>query len=194
MSYTIGQIISTPPSRLDPFGAACKPVWHCIIPKPTPKAHEEGRAFFRAANMHAFYPSQERLTRAKKPLPREVPLLPGYLFAQCLRAPLWHVIKSERWCRDVFKVGDAPVAFPYAMIRHLQGMTVEAEKLERAKCQMADDMRSAMRPIEGQAARFVSGPFEGHVVTVESIAGTVAQFDLLGKRVAADLRGMERLA
>ena len=193
MSYTIGQIITaTQPQPA--FGADCKPVWHCIIPKPTPKAHEEGRAFFRAANMHAFYPSQERLTRAKKPMPREVPLLPGYLFAQCLRAPLWHVIKSERWCRDVFKVGDAPVAFPYQLIRHLQGMTVEAEKLERAKRQMADDMRSAMRPIEGQAARFVSGPFAGHVVTVESIDGAVAMFDLMGKRVAADLRGMERLA
>ncbi len=193
MTYTIGQIFTaTPPQPA--FGADCKPVWHCIIPKPTPKAHEEGRAFFRAANMHAFYPSQERLTRAKKPLPREVPLLPGYLFAQCLRQPLWHIIKAERWCRDVFKVGDAPVVFPYHLIRHLQGMTVEAEKLERAKCQMAEDMRSAMCPIEGQAARFVSGPFAGHVVTVESIDGTVAMFDLLGKRVAADMRGMERLA
>ena len=94
----------------------------------------------------------------------------------------------------MFKIGDVPVVFPYQLIRHLQGMTVEAEKLEAAKRQMAEDMRSAMRPIEGQSARFVSGPFAGHVVTVESIAGTVAQFDLMGKRVAADLRGMERLA
>ena len=75
-----------------------------------------------------------------------------------------------------------------------QGSDQVVKLLEAAKRQMADDMRSAMRPIEGQAARFVSGPFAGHVVTVESIAGTVAQFDLMGKRVAADLRGMERLA
>ena len=194
MTYQIGQIIRDTKPPPDPFGRDCAPAWYCIIPKPTPKAHEEGREFFRAVNMHSFYPSQERMTRAKKPAPREVPLVPGYLFAQCLRQPFWHVIKAERWCRDVFKVGEVPVAFPYQLIRHLQGMTVEAEKLEAAKRQMADDMRDAMCPIEGQAARFVSGPFEGHVVTVESIAGTVAQFDLLGKRVAADLRGMERLA
>ena len=50
MSYTIGQIITaTPPQPA--FGADCKPVWHCLIPKPTPQAHEEGRAFFRAGNV-----------------------------------------------------------------------------------------------------------------------------------------------
>lgn len=37
----------------------------------------------------------------------------------------------------MFKVGEVPVAFPYQLIRHLQGMTVEAKKLEAAKRQMA---------------------------------------------------------
>lgn len=39
-----------------------------------------------------------------------------------------------------------------------------------------------------------TGPLRVMWSRLESIEGAVAMFDLMGKRVAADMRGMERLA
>ena len=192
MTYIIGQIIPPSDRRVAaPFGPYCTPAWYCILPKPTSKQHIEGRDFFRDHNMHAFFPSEARTrTNRKTVTVYEKAVMPGYLFAQVLRWPRWDVIKAERWCAGVFRVGENPVVFPYPIIRHLQGMTVEAERLRRAEDQLRENIVAAARPISGKPARFVSGPLQGLVVNVESVRETVAFFMMGDKRISADVAGM----
>ena len=131
--YQIGQSLPPPAPRAAPFGAECQPAWFCLTPRATAAAHKAGREFFSGYNMRAFYPSEERWTKRRDDKGRkvmaEVPIVTGYLWVQVLRAPLWHVIKTEKWCAGVFKIGDTVIEFPYAVIRHLQGLTVGAVKV-----------------------------------------------------------------
>ena len=195
MTYVIGQIIPPSDRRVaDPFGPHCTPAWYCILPKPTTKQHVEGRQFFRSHNMHSFFPSEEQ--QRGKPKDRravEVAIMPGYLFTQILRWPNWDVIRREDWCSGVFKIGETPVVFPYPIIRHLQGMTVEAEKLRRAQDELSLQMIEAARPQAGKPARFMSGPLQGVVVDVESVRETVAYFLMGDKRISADVASMARV-
>jgi len=193
--YQLGQIVPAPSNApLDPFGPICVPSWYCILPKPTTKQHIEGRDFFRAHNMHSFFPSEEHTRRNRKSVTAyEKAVMPGYLFAQVLQWPRWDVIKAEKWCAGVFRVGENPVVFPYPIIRHLQGMTVESERLRRAEDALSASMMDAARPVAGKPARFVSGPLQGVVVDVESVREAVAFFMLGDKRISADVAGMTRL-
>lgn len=196
MTYHIGQVFPPAQKPAEPFGHDRKVAWHCFVPKPTAADHAAGREFFRAHGMFAFYPSEERTRSIKGPRKRlttEVPIVTGYLFAQCLRQPIWHVIKAEKWCVDVFRIGEHVVEFPYAVIRHLQGLTVDAERLRRAEDELRQQMLEAARPQAGKPARFVAGPFAGEVVTVETVTGQVAYFELMGKRIAADVASLRRV-
>jgi len=196
MTYHIGQIIDPAPRQAKPFGAEMRPAWFCVHPKPSRSAHAAGREFFREFGMHAFYPSEERFRAGKgnrKRVAYEVPMVTGYLFAQCLREPLWHVIKQEDWCAGVFKIGETVINFPFAVIRHLQGLTVDAERLARANAELQRQMIEAAMPVAGQQACFVAGPFAGQVVTVESVTGQLAHFELMGKRIAADAGSLRRV-
>lgn len=196
MSYHIGQILPPASQAPEPFGPSCEPAWYCVHPKPNITAHSDGREFFRGFNMFAFYPSEERFRVGKGDRKRtayEAPMVTGYLFAQCLREPMWHIIKQEAWCAGVFKIGESVIKFPYAVIRHLQGLTVDAERLARANADLARQIMEASRPVEGQQACFVTGPFSGQTVTVETVQGQLAYFELMGKRIAADTTSLRRI-
>jgi len=196
MTYHIGQILDPSPRQAEPFGAEMRMAWVCVHPKPSPKAHQLGRAFFREANFSVFYPSKERAVKGKGDRKRdavEVPILPGYLFVQMQREPHWHVIKREKWFAGVFKIGETVIEFPYVVIRHLQGMTVDAERLARANAELQRQMIEAAMPVAGQQACFVAGPFAGQVVTVESVTGQLAHFEMMGKRIAADAISLRRV-
>ena len=194
--YRIGQALPPADAPPAPFGARCQPAWYCITPKRTAAAHAEGREFFRRWNMHSFYPSEERTRQAtggRKRVTTEAPMVPGYLFAQCLQEPLWHVIKAEPWCAGVFKIGETVIRFPWPVIKHLQGMTVDAERLARAKAELRQQMLDASRPVEGKQARFVAGPFSGMIVTVSRVQGQIAHFEVFGKPIKADVDTLRKV-
>lgn len=190
--YHIGQELppAAPPSY---FGERITPRWHCVITPPEAKHHAACRAFFRAENMFAFFPSEERSRESRgRRYTREAPMVPGYVFAQCLREPLWHLWRDHDWFAGVFKIGVQPYSFAYAQIRHLQGLTVDAERLRRAQAAMQAEVDAAMRPVAGQPARFVAGPLAGSTVTPESIVGNEVLCEMFGIKIRADAASLRR--
>ena len=175
------------------FGRQIEPRWLCVVTSPGSSAHADCRAFIRANGMFAFYPSTERTTKRRgRTYTAETPLAPGYVFAQFLAEPLWHVWSNHKWFHHVFRIGENPYAFDYAQIRHLQGMTVDAERLRRAQEAMQAELDAALRPVAGSPAKIVSGPLEGHTITPHAIVKDEAIFDLFGVRVRANLSTLRR--
>lgn len=198
MEYHIGQQLPAAAS-LGYFGRECQPRWNCVITRPGSAAHIDCRAFVRDQNMFAFYPSHEvtpKARRGRRMEPREVPLdgFAGYVFAQFLREPQWHLWGQHKWFIDVFKVGENPYDFRYVQIRHLQGMTVDAERLLRAQEQMRADIEAASRPVAGQPAVFVEGPFAGQTVHIAGVVGATAILELMGMKVTATTKSLRRIA
>jgi transcription antitermination factor NusG len=192
MQYQVGQQLppASPPSY---FGDQITPRWHCVITPPEAKHHDACRAFFRAAGMFAFYPSEDRhrMTRGRR-YTSEAPIVPGYVFAQCLRDPLWHIWRHHDWFLRVFRIGEEPYSFAYAQIRHLQRLTVDAERLRRAQAAMQAEVDAASRPVAGMPAHIVAGPFKGSTVTPDSIIGNEALFEMFGIKMRADTSAMRR--
>jgi hypothetical protein len=73
------------------------------------------------------------------------------------------------------------------VIKHLQGLTVEAERLEAARAEMA-------RVREGDTATILTGPLAGLVVEVGKITGREAWLNIpFGGRIKADVAGLQRI-
>jgi transcription antitermination factor NusG len=136
----------------------------------------------------AFYPSREkRWTVRGLTVRREFPEVSGYVFAQFRQAPQWHILKEERRLITGVMGGSYPHPIPRDVIRHLQGLTVEAQKLEAAR-------REMLRVREGDKAKITDGPFAGFVVDVREISGQDAVVDLpLTGKVKAALGSLERI-
>ncbi len=183
-SYFIGQTIQHTPVR-DILGRQeTAPTWHCLIVPPQREA--AARAYFMARDIFAFYPSHNvtRHLRGKK-LVTERPLITTHLYVQFRANVNWDVLKARRLITGVYCMAGVPVVIPSAAIRHLQGMTVEAERLKEARAEM-------LRVRPGDKARVLSGPLAGLIVDVCSIAGGDAWIDLLGGRVKASVKALER--
>ena len=169
------------------FGDEITPRWHCVITPPSPKFHTDCRQFLRDAGMYAFFPSEERVRVAHgKAVTTEAPMLPGYVFAQFKREPRWYLWHRLKWFARVFRIGDRPYVFDYSQIRHLQGLTVDADRLREAQDAMQAAAIAAARPIAGQPARVISGPFAGQTVTPSSITADEAMFEIMGVKIRAD--------
>ncbi len=196
MTYERGQIY--PPSGARGyFGPQCQPVWNCINVYSAAKAHLACRQFIRDANMFAFFPSCEKMSkRFNRTTYAEVPLdgMTGYVFAQFLRAPQWDLWPNQPWFLDVFRIGENPYAFRYIQIRHLQGLTVDAERLAAANAAMQDELAAAERPIPQAMAAIISGLLAGSTVMVEDVRGDTAHFEHMGKKLSAPAASMRRLA
>ena len=175
------------------FGPDIQPRWHCVVTTPGRAAHAECRDFIKGSGMFAFYPATEktRMTRGRRYI-SEHPEIPGYVFAQFLREPMWHLWTNHRWFTRVFKIGETPYLFDYAQIRHLQGFTVEADRLRRAQDAMQAELDALVRPIADAPAMIVSGPLAGRTITPQSIVGDEALFELFGMKVRAKLSSMRR--
>jgi transcription antitermination factor NusG len=163
------------------------PVWHCLLV--APQKEMATREHLRANGVYAFYPSREkRYTRQGKTIRIERPEVTGYVFAQFRQRPMWHVMKEKRrLITGVLGVNGVPVEINRDVIRHLQGLTLEAAKLEEARKEMF-----RVRP--GDKATFAEGPLKGFVVEVTDVLGDMAKFaGVFGIRSKADLSSLVRI-
>ncbi len=187
MTYHIGQTLPPAEGLRDIIGAEISPVWHCVIVRA--QTESTARAYFRAKGIYAFYPSQNttRTMRGKR-LVIERPIISGHLYVQFRHAAQWDVLKARRIIQGIYCRGVTPVAIPSEVIRHLQGLTVEAERLAAERAEM-------MRVREGDKAVIVSGALAGLCVDVGQIRGNEAWLMLpIGGRIKASLASLERAA
>jgi transcription antitermination factor NusG len=163
------------------------PVWHCLLV--APQKELATREHLRANGVYAFYPSREkRYTRQGKTIRIERPEVTGYVFAQFRQRPMWHVMKEKRrLITGVLGVNGVPVEINRDVIRHLQGLTLEAAKLEEAR-------REMFRVRPGDKAMFAGGPLKGFVVEVTDVLADVAMLTgLFGFKSKADLSSLVRI-
>jgi transcription antitermination factor NusG len=164
-----------------------EPTWFCLLV--APQKELATREHLRANGVYAFYPSREkRYTRQGKTIRIERPEVTGYVFAQFRQRPMWHVMKEKRrLITGVLGVNGAPVEINRDVIRHLQGLTLEAAKLEEAR-------REMFRVRPGDKATFAEGPLKGFVVEVTDVLGDMAKFaGVFGIRSKADLSSLVRI-
>jgi transcription antitermination factor NusG len=163
------------------------PTWHCVIVHPQCEA--KARAYFRARDVFAFYPSETRTRHVRgKKIETERPCIPGHLYVQFRKRPQWHVLKARRIIAGIFCTGNVPVAIHPTVIRHLQGLTVEAQRLAEARAEM-------LRVREGDKATIISGALAGLVVDVGQITGDEVWLNLqFGGRIKASIKSLERHA
>lgn len=186
MTYTIGQLHPPAIVRGIVTGPDTEPVWHCLIV--APQKERATREYFRARDIYAFYPSETRtrVIRGRR-TETERPIITGHLYVKFRNAVNWDVMKARRLITGIYCRGNIPVEIPAPIIRHLQGLTVEAQRLEEARLEM-------LRVREGDRATIVSGPLAGLVVDVGQITGNEAWLTIprWGK-VKADIKGLERI-
>jgi transcription antitermination factor NusG len=162
------------------------PVWHCLLV--APQKELATREHLRANGVYAFYPSREkRYTRQGKTVRIERPEVTGYVLARFTQQPNWYVLKERRRLITGVIGGSVPYAIHPDIIRHLQGLTVEAQRLEEARKEM-------MRVRDGDKAKVVGGPFNGFIVDVRKVMGHEAEVDLpIAGKVKTSLISLERV-
>jgi hypothetical protein len=185
MTYQIGQCVPLDYARTI-TGTACDPVWHCLVIRSG--TERSSRERFRALGVHSFYPSQGivRHLRGRK-IETERPIVTGQLYAKFRAAPQWDVMKEQRrMILGVYAIQGRPIIIPPDIIRHLQGLTVEAERLAEARADM-------LRVRAGDRATINAGPLKGFMVEVDSITGGDAWFRFLtGGKGNAALQNLDR--
>jgi len=186
MHYRIGQTFPSSADRGLVNDTPIAPTWFCLFT--APQRELATRAHLRANGVYAFFPSREKRWNVKgRTVRREVPEVTGYVFAQFRHQPQWDVLKETRRLITGVLGGSHPYPIHREVIRHLQGLTVEAMALEEAR-------REMLRVREGDKARIAEGPFKGFVVDVRHIVGDEAEVDLpLAGRVKASLKSLERV-
>lgn len=163
------------------------PTWFALITKPQKEA--KVRSFFGQRGLPAFFPSEWRevgpQSRRRK---YEAPLVTRYVFVMFRKEPHWHKIAAlSHLFSGVVSDGVWPKPIPVPVIEHLQGMTVEAERLREAR-------RELLRVREGDKAIIRGGPLGGFLCGVSEVVGQIAELDLpFGARVKADLADLERV-
>lgn len=187
MTYQLGQVLPWGRPRDIVAGPEIRPTWFGMtVP---PQKERAVREFLRRKGIYAFYPSEERkrFIRGKKHI-TEVPFVSGCVYAQFTQSPQWDVLKfKRRLITGVYARQGQPITIPRDIIRHMQGLTVEAEKLRKARLEM-------LRVRPGDKAKIVSGPLEGFLVDVDSVANGQAWFKFMtGAKGSADLGTLERV-
>ena len=161
------------------------PVWHCVIVPP--QGESKARAYFRQKGLFAFYPSETRTRHIRgRKVETERPYIPGHLYIQFRRRPQWHILKARRMVTGIFCTGNVPIVIHPDVIRHLQGLTVEAQRLAEARAEM-------LRVREGDTATIISGALAGLVVNVGPITGDEVWLNLqFGGKIKASIKSLER--
>ncbi len=185
MTYHIGQVHAPAVARQIVTGPEMPPVWHCL--KVRGGTEQRTRDFLKARDIFAFFPSYTRtFHRHGKTFERERAHIPGQVYAQFRQQVQWDVIKARGIASGVYCIGNRPVAIPRDVIRHLQGLTVDAERLRAAQEEL-------LRIRQGDTAEIVEGPLAGFAVSVVGIADGEALFEFLtGGRGRASLASLRR--
>lgn len=186
MHYEIGQTFPAVIQRGIVSGPELPPVWHVLIVPP--QKERAVREYLRARDIYAFYPSEKsvRVHRGKK-IETERPVVSQHVYAQFRQQPQWDVMKRvHRLISGVMCQGGTPIKVHSDIIRHLQGLTVEAQRLREARAEMLQ-----VRP--GDKAKIVSGPLAGFMVDVLEVKQGEAIISLMmGGRVKAAIASLER--
>jgi len=181
----IGDKIELPPQR-GILGDKIPPVWHVL--EVSAQKERATRERIKAEGEYAFYPSEERVWFVKgKKFEREQPMITRMVYAKFTRAPHWDVMKERRIITGVFSINGVPIAIPPDIIRRVQGLPTDAERLAAAKAEL-------LRIREGDKAELTEGPFAGHVVDVFSVAhGRVWWETITGVKGSSATNVMKRL-
>ena len=176
----VGDQVRLDPSRgMEAAPTLSKATWFALLTPP--QKERAARAYLRAHDITAFYPSEERKSTVRgKMKSREAPIVPGYVYAKFYRTPQWDVIRTRPFFTGVVSLGIRPFPIPRAIVRRLQGLTVEAEELARAKRETWEAVKRALAPKEGDRATIEEGPLTGFLVDVTSIRGGMANILLPG--------------
>ena len=186
MSYEYGKMYTyTPPRGI--VGQKIEPVWHALVVPP--QKERATREYLRAQGIYAFYPSQlsSRTIRGKK-ITRERPMITQHVYARFTHTPQWDVLKEQRRViTGVYSIASVPIAIPSDVIRRLQGLTVEAERLREARAEL-------LRVRAGDKAAIKGGPLAGFLVDVRTVSHGVAFFEFLtGGKGSAEVGSLERV-
>jgi transcription antitermination factor NusG len=187
MTYQVGDVIPAAHVRGIVSGPEfAAPVWHGVIPPP--QRDKACREFFRARDMYAFFPSERTVRHDRgKRIETERPIVSGIVYVQFRAQPQWDILKRmHRIITGVYKIGEVPVPIHRDVIRHLQGLTVEAERLREAMAEMR-----RIKP--GDHARIATGALAGWGVDVREVFGQDAWVEtLLGKRIKVAVSSLEK--
>ena len=137
----------------------------------------------------AMYPNRwSRWTVRGRKYKRKCAMVTGYVFIKVTQEPLWHVLKQREPILGVLSHGNQPIALPGAIIKSLQGLTVEAEELKKAKAEL-------MRIREGDKAKFTEGPLTGFTIEVTGVSDGLVRFLFPGSKVETkgSVTDMERV-
>ncbi len=185
--YHIGDVIPAAQPRLGIVsGPEHPPIWHALIV--APQKEIAVRDYLRAQGIYAFFPSiiKARHTHGKR-YEREHPIVSQHVYAQFRQQPQWAEMKqNRRLITGVFCIGGRPIEIHRDVIRHLQGLTVEAERLREARAEM-------LRVRPGDKAMITDGPLAGFMVEVDEVKGGEALFRFwTGGKGRASVKTLER--
>lgn len=186
MTYQIGQIVPLDYPRGIVSGPQTEPTWHVLIV--APGKERAVREYLRARDVYAFYPSEAKIRHVRGlKIETERPIVARQVYAQFRQAPQWDVMQRQRrLITGVFCINGWPVTIPADIIRHLQGLTVEAERLRAARAEL-------LRVRPGDIAVIQDGPMKGFRVEVFDVKGGEAWFAFLsGGKGRASLHILER--
>lgn len=185
-SWKIGDKVPAATVRGIVSGPEMPPVWHVLLVPP--QRERAVRDHLRARDIFAFYPSEKSTRHINgRRVEQERPIVSQHVYAQFRHAPQWDVMKRvQRLISGVMCLAGQPVVVHPSVIRHLQGLTVEAQQLAAARAEMI-----RIRP--GDRASITSGPLAGFMVDVVDVANGEAIIDLMmGGRVKADIGILSR--
>jgi transcription antitermination factor NusG len=155
--------------------------WYALTT--APQRESAAKMWLERYGVVSFYPVVEgKKWRRNRMVPFQRRYIPGYLFAQFPGEPIWHILLSSPFVRDVLRRHDGTPGI-------LHPDTLDRLHAMRAMDGELEAKRAARRLIrKGDRVRLLSGPFEGQeveVVEVDTAAGR-AKFPikLLGATLA----------
>jgi transcription antitermination factor NusG len=186
INFRIGDTLPPAQVRGIVSGPDTPPVWHVLI---VPAQRERAvREYLRARDIFAFFPSEKHIRHHRgRKIETERPVVTQHVYAQFRQQPQWDVMKRvHRLITGVMCRDGIPVEVKPDIIRHLQGLTVEAERLKQARAEM-------LRVRPGDKARIIAGPLEGFMVEVQDVRNGEAIINLMmGGRTKASVSSLER--
>ncbi len=135
------------------------------------------KAWLARHGVEAWYPVRYRYTKhGPRRQRREWRIAPGYVFARFHGQPEWSTLFAHepgaRWFRGVVGVGARPIAIRPDQMAAVAGMPQRLLDEERV---MREEAARLARVDVGTSVRIMDGAFEGFVVDVREVTGSMAR-------------------
>ena len=172
MIYEPGKLYPPAQVRGPAHGPEWPPTWLALTV--APQKERATRDHLRLKGIPAFYPSHEIIrTQFGKKVATERPFVSGYVFAKFKQQPDWDYLKRvHRLITGVVSRGNIPFEIHPAVIDHMRGLTVEADKLAAARAEM-------LKIKKGDRAAIESGPLAGFTVEIMEVKNRDALVSLM---------------